>query len=303
MPAQSDSMARCRIMQSDIAMGRRQSIVDSQPSRTGCDDLTGVAAECRTATERRPSLAGRPSGTGRPGEPRRPSVASGRPARGVTGARNDVDPAGVGLGLDLAAAVVLGPGDDPEFLGLARLGRRAARRSRGRCRRPWRRGSSARGAGRAAPTAARCRGTGSSAAAASAMPADPAEEREDPASACAVQKSSAADVDLGPAEDVGEHRAAGREGAVGDDAPDVGLVGRRRTSAVAAAPADAEEAEAGRVVVGPRPQVGERRLEVADLVVGHPLERLVVRVAARCRRGCGSRSVKMSKPRSRRSSA
>ena len=96
------------------------------------------------------------------------------------------------------------------------------------------------------------------------------------------QKQRAADVDLGPAEDVGEHRPAGRERPVGDRRP------RRRARSAAtqqgraAAPADPEEAEARRVAIGPRPEVGEGRLEVADLVVGHPLERLVDRVDSLC---------------------
>ena len=87
-----------------------------------------------------------------------------RPARGVAAEEID-DPRRVGLGLALPAAVVLRLGDQPQLLRLAGVTRRGRGRSRGRCRRRARRGSSARGEGRAARRPSRRRGTGSSAAA------------------------------------------------------------------------------------------------------------------------------------------
>ena len=129
---------------------------------------------------RRDRLGDRPFG-------RRGARASGR--RGAYRRRNVGDPLGVGLGLDLAAAVVLGPGDDPEFLGLAGLGRRGAGRSRGRCRRPSRRGSSARGAGRAGRRPVSTSGNRQFEPPLGPDPAGPAQRTRRPRAACASRSS------------------------------------------------------------------------------------------------------------------
>ena len=215
----------------------------------------------RVAADLAPSSA-----VGRATSARRPTRRRWRPARGTASIRS-----GVGLGLDLAAAVVLGLGDDPELLGLAGLGEEALGRSRGRCRRPSRRGSSARGGARAGRRPSRCRGTGSSAAARTGA------GRPSPRSA-KTQRGHATARRTGwrrrsrPSGGCRRASSRGSGSPVGDHAPDVGL-GGRDDQGRAPAPADAEEAEPGRVVVGARPQVAEGRLEVAHLVVGDPLER------------------------------
>ena len=64
---------------------------------------------------------------------------------------------------------------------------------------------------------------------------------------------------------------AGREGPVGDDAPD-GRVARGDAEGGATASADAEEGDPGRVAVVAGAEVGQGRPEVDHLAVGDPLE-------------------------------
>ena len=65
------------------------------------------------------------------------------------------------------------------------------------------------------------------------------------------------------------------KGTVGNDPPDVGFAGGHDQGR-RSAPADAEETETSRIMIVPRPQIGQGTAQVVDLVLGRPLQRSVV---------------------------
>ena len=248
----------------------------------------------RSARRRRIAQVGRRPGrrsnaVGRDARPTRPRRRRrlGQAPRGEP-ADERGDPLEVGGGVLLAAAVVLGPLDDPEFLGLAGPVEEgpgdvdadvgvllAVDRQPGA------------GASRAAPRSTSAYRQWSLHL--GPEPGGPAEELEDRRSASPSRRPGC------------RRRSRPSGGCRRSIVPRVGKapsvttpqtprVAGRDAEGGPAAPADAEEADPGGVGVGPGPEVGERGLEVVDLVLGHPLERACSPGRSGSRRGSGSRS-------------
>ena len=249
----------------------------SSRSRLGLaasDRSPGPSPICRPTRPRRGFAAGR-GGLGRSGRSPAGATGSSQAARGVAGGRSR-RPVGVRRRVDLAAAVVLRPGDDPEFLRLARLGEQGPGDRRARCTRPSRRGSSARGGGRAG-TARSTSGTGSSAGARSG-PGRP-RRRTGRRRRHAAPRNGVARRKSPPSGGCRRASSPGREGPVGDHPPDGRvLAARRRGPCRRPGSRRRGRTRRGRGRAGSS-EIREGRLEVADLVVGDPLERLVGRVA------------------------